>query len=807
MTKYIPMTVEKKWQKVWKENGQQKIDLLKPGRKYYLLVEFPYSSGDLHIGHWFAFGVTDIFGRFKKMQGYDVFFPIGFDSFGLPAENAAIRRKLHPRDWTLKNIQTMTRQFHLIGGIHDWDHVIVTCFPEYYKWNQWIFLKMLEKGIAYRGKSLSNWCPVDQTVLADEQVINGKCDRCGADVTLKEVSQWFLAITKYANRLLWKGDEKVDWPKAVREGQNNWIGRSEGVLINFALKGKDLQIKVFTTRQDTLYGATFLVLAPEHPLVADITEKGQLKQVKEYQKMAAGKSQVERKEMREKTGVFTGAYATNPVNGEEIPIWTSDYALMGYGTGALFGDAHDQRDVEFAKKYKIALKPTLITGDKDRDKRILNLEEVFTGEGLLVDSGEFSGMTSAQAKKAIVKKLEKENSGQAQVQYHLHDWSISRQRYWGTPIPIINCPKCGVVPVPEKDLPVELPYEGVDYTTLKGQPPLATNKKWMKVKCPNCRGDAQREPETMDGFFDNSWYFYRYLSPNDQEQIFDGNLLKKWLPVDVYFGGAEHTLGHTMYSRFFTKFFKDIGLVDFDEYAKRRINHGVILGTDTRRMSKSRGNFVNPDEEVKRYGADAIRTYLAFIGPYDLVAPWDPGGIRGVYHFLERVWKLADSVEKTAKLSVEDTYWINKTIKKVGEDIENIKFNTAVAALMEWLNHLSRKAHSGKISQAEFKTLLLLLAPFAPHLTEELWQMAGEKRSIHDQPWPKYDAKLATAKKITLVVQINGKVRDKLLVEAGISEEDAQKLAIESEKVQKFLGGKSPRKVVYVADRLLNLVV
>lgn len=805
MNKYIPVKVERKWQKKWSGARQDKLDLSKPGRKFYLLVEFPYSSGDLHIGHWFAFAVTDIFGRFKRMNGFNVFFPVGFDSFGLPAENAAIKRKLHPRDWTLKNIETMTEQFHLIGAIHDWDHVVVTCLPEYYKWNQWIFLKMLERGVAYRGKALSNWCPQDSTVLADEQVVDGKCDRCGADVQLKEVSQWFLKITEYADRLLWKGDEGVDWPKSVKEGQNNWIGKSEGAVIKFKVKNSPEVIEVFTTRVDTLFGATFLVLAPEHPILAKIVPKNYSKDVARYQSISAGKSQVERQEMREKTGVATGALAVNPVSGEDIAIWIADYALMGYGTGALFGDAHDQRDVEFAKKYKIPLKPTLVTGDRNQDERILNLKEVFTGDGILFDSGKFSGLASAVAREKITAELEKGGNGWRHLTYHLHDWSISRQRYWGTPIPVINCPKCGAVPVPYKDLPVELPYD-VDFTP-RGKPPLATAEEWMQVKCPNCGGEAQREPETMDGFFDNSWYFFRYLSPKDDKQIFDQGIVKKWMPVDVYFGGAEHTLGHTMYSRFFSKFFKDIGLVDFEEYALRRVNHGVILGPDARRMSKSRGNVVNPDKEVKSYGADAIRTYLAFIGPYDLVAPWNPGGIRGVYNFLQRTWKLAESVDKKASLSEEDRYEMNRVIKKVGEDIEAVKFNTGVSTLMEWLNHLSRKAHDGKVSAVEYKTFLTILAPYAPHITEELWEMLSAKGSIHDQEWPTYDEKLAAAKTVTLVVQVNGKLRDKLPVGAGIGQKEAEKLAIASERVQKFLGGKSPQKVIYIRDRLINIVV
>lgn len=989
MKKYIPAEFESKWQKKWKDAKVNEVSLEdSSGKKnFYLLVEFTYPSGDLHMGHWFAFAVPDILARLKRMQGYRVFAPNGFDAFGLPAENAAIKHNIHPKDWTFANIEKMKQQFGTMGGLYDWEHQVITCEPQYYKWNQWIFLKMYEKGLAYRGKALANWCPVDQCVLANENVEAGKCWRCGAEVVQKEVDQWFFKITDYADRLLWpekpnfillhgftgapdknffpwlykelvsKGYEvevpalpdtddpdvnkqadfvaksckigpntiilghslgsavglkiaenaqirglvlaagfaqpgfkdkerpfekkfdwkfdfekikanvgeaillrakndtavpversdfikkhiggkivdfratddhitgeqepevlktlvsfdkasAVDWPQAVREGQNSWIGKSEGVIIKFKVKGSDHLIDVFTTRPDTLWGATFLVLAPELELVSEIATDSEAKNVAEYRAKAAKKSELERKETKEKTGVFTGAYAINPINGEEIPVWIADYALAGYGTGSLFGDAHDERDVEFAKKYGIALKPTLITGVKERDGRILCLQEVFTGYGILVNSGQFSGLTSNEAKKKIVNHLIGQKSASVYVNYHLHDWSISRQRYWGAPIPIIYCDDCGVVPVPEKDLPVELPYE-VDYTP-KGKPPLATAEDWVNVKCPNCGKAAKREVETMDTFVDSSWYFLRYLDPKNEKEIANKKVLGDWMPVDIYFGGGEHTLGHTLYSRFFVKFLKDIGVLDFDEYAQKRVHHGVILGSDGARMSKSRGNVVNPDEQVSQYGADAVRLYLAFLGPYDLVAPWVPGGLGGVYRFLERVWGLGDKVGE-ADLSDEDRRIMHKTIKKVGEDIENIKFNTAVAALMEWLNHLSKKAHDGKVLQEEYRTMLLLLAPFAPHMTEELWQEKfagkGKLESIHSQSWPTYDEKLAKSQTVTIVVQVDGKVRDKLLVEAGTGQSVVEKLAMQSERVTKYLGNGKPQKLIFVPDRLINLVV
>lgn len=814
--KYVPAEIERKWQKKWKDAKINAVSLedSKDQKKFYLLVEFTYPSGDLHMGHWFAFAVPDILARMKKMQGYRVFAPNGFDAFGLPAENAAIKRGIHPRDWTFGNIEKMKAQFESMGGVYDWEHQVITCEPDYYKWNQWIFLKMYEKGLAYRGKTLSNWCPKDQTVLANENVENGCCWRCGTEVVQKEVEQWFLKITDYADKLIWnEKNASVQWPKSLKEGQNNWIGKSEGTIIEFKVQNSNpiqsdskFKIDVFTTRVDTLYGATFLVLAPEHPILAKIVPNNYSKQVKTYQSISAKKSEMERKENKEKTGVFTGAYAINPADGRQIPVWTSDYVLMGYGTGALFGDAHDERDVEFAKKYTIPLKPTLLTGDPKRDKRIKNLQEVLTGEGVLFDSGEFSGLKSAEARTKITDHLAKKGNGRGEIVYHLHDWSISRQRYWGTPIPIIHCENCGIVPVPEKDLPVELPYD-VDFAP-KGRPPLATAEDWVKVKCPNCSGEARREVETMDTFFDSSWYFLRYLDTKNNKEIANKKVLSDWMPVDIYFGGAEHTLGHTLYSRFFVKFLQDIGVVPpVSEYAKKRVHHGVILGPDGQRMSKSHGNVVNPDDEVMQYGADAVRLYLAFLGPYDLVAPWDPGGIRGVYNFLQRTWRLIESVGANAPILTDDQHEMHKAIKKVGEDLEATKFNTAVSTMMELLNHLSRKAHKGKISKVEYKTFLQLLAPFAPHITEELWEMLGENASIHRESWPEYDSKLAQAKQVTLVVQVNGRVRDKLLVEAGIDKESAEKLAIGSEKVTKFLGSKSPQKVIFIPDRLVNFVV
>src|SRR3989344_5709921 len=848
MKKYIPSEIEPKWQKKWNESGLYNSKLNEPN-PYYVLAEFAYPSGHLHMGHWFTFGGADIYARMRRMQGFNVFFPNGYDSFGLPAENAAIKRGIHPKDWTLSNIEKMRNQFDTMGASFTFDHQVITCLPEYYKWNQWIFLKMLEKGIAYRGKSFANWCPSCQTVLADEQVVAGHCDRCGSEIEEKEVNQWFLKITEYADRLVWPASPElqrgepdspiVDWPKPVIEGQNNWIGRSDGTLINFD------DLKVFTTRPDTLFGATFVVISPEHPLLAKFTTPENEKSVQQYIKEAAKKSELERKEQKQKSGVFTGSTVKNPMNGENVPVWVADYVLASYGTGAIMAvPAHDQRDFEFAKKFGLKIQyviaSPILHRTKQSNKKIAssktprNDEEAYEEEGTMVNSGEYNGLTSSEARDKISDYIEEHKLGKRQVQYHLHDWSISRQRYWGTPIPVIYCDppagRCGVVPVPEKDLPVELP-ENVEFKPT-GQSPLMSAEAWRNVKCPKCGGEAQRETDTMDGFFDNSWYFFRYLDPKNQEEIFDKKLAEKWLPLEIYFGGAEHTLGHTLYSRFFTRFFKDIGLTSFDEYAKRRVNHGIVLGPDGDKMSKSKGNVVNPDDEVKRFGADTIRIHMAFFMPYDGTGPWVSERMSGSYRFLQRVWALQEKIDKTVTAKAEgaassdseavseiassktprndDLQMMHKTIQKVTEDIEAVKFNTAIAALMEWLNYLGRKKN---ITKEEMKNLILLLAPFAPHITEEIWSFGYAQdynnQSIHQQSWPKFDDKYLEKSEVTVVVQVNGKVRDTLVIQKDMKDhnEVVEKLALGSKKIQKFLDGKEIKKVIYVKGKVVNLVV
>jgi leucyl-tRNA synthetase len=834
-TRYVPSDFESKWQEKWAEEGVYTFKEDPSKEKYYPLVEFPYPSGNLHIGHWFSFATADVHARMKRMQGYNVLFTNGFDAFGLPAENAAIKNHVHPKDWTMSNIETMTKQFSTMGSMIDWSHRVIACLPEYYKWNQWIFLKMYEKGLAYRGKALGNWCPVDQTVLANEHVENGKCWRCGTEVIQKEIEQWFLKITAYADQLEWPEHPSVDWPISVRVAQNQWIGRSEGVEIGFKIQDLGLKINVFTTALDTVYGVTFLVLAPEHKIVNEILKQVQddkiKKEIERYVEESKKKSELDRKENKEKTGVFTGVYVVNPFNQEKVPVWIADYVLVNYGTGAVMAvPGHDQRDHEFAKKFDLPIKAVIKPSDTkeahvepDGFWDYQEIKTKFANESELFDSGEFSGLSSKESKQKMINWIEKTGIGVRFTNYHIHDWSVSRQRYWGTPVPMVHCQKDGLVPVPAEQLPVDLPYN-VDFTP-KGEPPLATAKDWMKTKCPKCGGDAERDPETLDTFFDSSWYYYRYLNPHYEEGPFPTDVAKRLMPVDIYFGGAEHTLGHTLYARFFTKFFKDLGLVDFDEFAKRRVQHGVILGPDGNRMSKSKGNVVNPDDVVAEYGADTVRMYLCFMMPYEATAPWDPKGIWGVYKFLKKVWDMQFSIQEGGSLASKDLYFMHTAIKKVGEDITATKFNTAVSALMIWLNHLSSKE---KVTSEEYKNLILLVAPFAPHMAEEIWQKlyvipASEPESrgiadlvrndkfvsVHQQSWPLFDNNYLEAEEVVIAVQINGKTRsthkvssEKIANKAQIIEEvQAQ------ENIARYLQQGSVKTVIYVPGKIVNFVV
>jgi leucyl-tRNA synthetase len=803
---YDPTALERRWQERWAETELYKTDEDPEKVKHYALTMLPYPSGDLHVGHWYAMTPSDTRARFMRMRGYRVFFPIGFDAFGLPAENAAINRGIHPYKWTMSNIENMRGQLRQMGAMFDFDSEIVTCDPEYYRWNQWFFLKFFEKGLAYRTEAPVDWCPKDNTTLAREQVIgpDRRCERCGTPVIKKNLAQWLFKITDYAEELL--DFSKIEWPERVKTLQTNWIGRSEGAEIVFEVEVYG-PVTVFTTRPDTLFGATFFVMSPEHPAVEEITTPERFDEVRAYVEKAGRMSEIDRTDVtREKTGVFSGAYAVNPANGERIPVYIADYVLMGYGTGAIMAvPAHDERDLEFARKYGIEIRTVIAPPDWDGAE----LDEAYAGEGTMVNSGPFDGTPSEEGKEMVTAWLEERGAGRAAVAYRLRDWLISRQRYWGTPIPIIYCDSCGTVPVPEEDLPVLLPEDAEFMPT--GESPLKLDPDFYNTECPKCGGPATRETDTMDTFMDSSWYQYRYLSPHYDEGPFDPERGKKWLPVDQYTGGIEHAVMHLLYTRFFTKVMRDLDLVHFDEPMLRLFNQGIILGEDAEKMSKSRGNVVNPQDFVRRYGSDALRCFLMFIGPWDQGGPWDGRGIEGVSRFLRRALSLVtggDSSGAQADVSELDRR-TNRTIKKVTEDLEAFRFNTAIAALMEHTNYLL--AIKGKVGEERWKealrTFVTVLAPFAPHHAEEMWAAMGEPYSVHERSWPTWDERLIAADEITLVVQVNGKLRDRIEVPAAITEEAAKELALSSARVRPHVEGRELKKSVYVPGRLVNLVV
>jgi leucyl-tRNA synthetase len=800
---YDPITLEQRWQARWAESGLDKTDENLEKTKHYALTMLPYPSGDLHVGHWYAMTPSDTRARFMRMRGFRVFFPIGFDAFGLPAENAAINRGIHPYKWTMSNIENMRGQLRQMGTMFDFGSEIVTCDPEYYRWNQWFFLKFFEKGLAYRKEVAVDWCPKDNTTLAREQVVgpDRRCERCGTPVIRKNLVQWLFKITDYAEELL--DFSKIDWPERVRVLQTNWIGRSEGAEIFFEIQGYG-PITVFTTRPDTLFGATFFVLSPEHPAVEQITPPERSDEVRAYVEKAARMTEIDRTDVtREKTGVFTGAYAVNPANGEWIPVFIADYVLMGYGTGAIMAvPGQDQRDWDFAERYDLPIIRT-VQPPEDFDG------EAYVGEGPAINSAFLDGLGVEDAKRRMIEWLEEQGKGRAAVTYRLRDWLISRQRYWGTPIPIIYCDSCGTVPVPEEDLPVLLPEDAEFMPT--GESPLKRDPDFYNTICPSCGGPATRETDTMDTFMDSSWYQYRYLSPHYDEGPFDPERGEKWLPVDQYTGGIEHAVLHLLYTRFFTKVMRDLGLVDFDEPMLRLFNQGIILGEDAEKMSKSRGNVVNPQDFVDRYGADALRDFLMFIGPWDQGGPWDGRGIEGVSRFLRRALSLTGDGDPSGAEAdpAELARQTNRTIKKVTEDLEAFRFNTAIAALMEHTNYLL--AIKGEVGEEEWndalRAFVLILAPFAPHHAEEMWAAMGESYSVHQQAWPAWNETLIVAEEITLVVQINGKLRDRIEVRADITEEAAKELALSSERVRPHVEGREIRKSVYVPGRLVNLVV
>ena len=814
--RYDPKEIDGKWQERWEKDGLHRIDNDDPRPKWYEMTMYPYPSGDLHIGHWYAMAPADCHARFRRMQGCNVLHPIGFDAFGLPAENAAISRGVHPHSWTMSNIENMRKQLRSIGAIYDWDREIVCCLPEYYRWNQWLFLKFFQNGLAYRAKAPVVWCPSCQTVLANEQVLNGSCERCGTTVTRRDLEQWFFRITQYADRLL-DFSGLLDWPDKILTMQNNWIGRSEGVEISFDISANGLEqkeISTFTTRIDTIFGVTFIVLAPEHSLVETLTTEEQREAVEAYVDQARRTSEIDRLSTEtEKTGVFTGSYAVNRLNGEKVPIFIGDYVLMTYGTGAVMGvPAHDSRDFVFAQKYRLPVRIVVAPISWDGSE----LTEAYLGGGFMTNSGAYDGMTDEEGIEAIATDIEKKEWGSRTVSYRMRDWLVSRQRYWGTPIPVVYCDKCGIVPVPEEELPVLLPTDAEYIPTGEGSP-LASNAGFLHTTCYQCGGPARRETDTMDTFFDSSWYMLRYTSPHYSDGPLDP-ALKSWLPVDQYTGGAEHAVMHLLYSRFFIKGLHDMGIVDFEEPFLRLFNQGVILGEDHEKMSKSRGNVVNPDEVVEGLGADAVRCFLMFIGPWDQGGPWSEVGINGVARWLNRVWDIVirdpsdlDGANADPEAVRDTTRLLHQTIRRCHNDLDRFKFNTAIAGLMELANHLNRVWAEASIDADTWRqcieNFLLMLAPIAPHVTEELWERTGHIYSIHQQAFPGWDDDLAAEDTITLVVQVNGKVRDKLEVPAGIEEAAAQELALASPRVKSYTDGKSVSKTIYVPGRLVNLVV
>ena len=814
--RYDPQGIDRKWQERWERDGIYRVRDDDPRPKWYELTMYPYPSGDLHIGHWYAMSPADCHARFRRMQGYNVLHPMGFDAFGLPAENAAIQRGIHPYTWTMGNIENMRGQLRSMGTMYDWDREIICCVSEYYRWNQWFFLKLYEKGLAYRANAPVVWCPSCRTVLANEQVLNGRCERCDTPITRRDLEQWFLRITDYADRLL-DFSGLVDWPEKILMMQRNWIGRSEGVEIGFDISQLGLderEITTFTTRIDTIFGVTFMVLAPEHPLVKRLTTPERSSEVEAYVEQARRQTEIERLATeKEKTGVFLGTHVVNRLNGEQVPVFIADYALMGYGTGAVMGvPAHDQRDFEFAKKYGLPIRVVIAPSGWDGGE----LEEAYIEEGTMVNSGRFNGLPGDQGKEAIADFVEGQDWGQRTESYRIRDWLISRQRYWGTPIPMIYCEKCGTVPVPEDDLPVLLPSDAEFKPS--GESPLVLHQGFVNTVCPRCSGTARRETDTMDTFVDSSWYMERFTSPKYDQGPFDPKALKDWMAVDQYTGGAEHAVMHLLYARFWTKALRDMGLVEFDEPFLRLYNQGIILGEDHEKMSKSRGNVVNPDEYVGSMGADSVRCYLMFLGPWDQGGPWSTSGINGVARWLNRVWEICqhDPLEldggPTDEQAVRDTQRnLHQTIKKCYNDLDRFKFNTAIASLMELSNHLNRVWNDGSVDADTWREciekFLLMLAPLAPHVSEELWERAGHPYSIHSRMFPKWDEGLAAEEVITLVVQVNGRLRDKLQVPVDIAEEEAKRLALASAKVQTYISDKQIARTLYVPGRLVNVVL
>lgn len=803
------LEIEKKWQKIWAEEKLNEFDG-NYDKKFYCLEMFSYPSGaKLHIGHWYNYGLTDSYARYKRMKGFSVFQPMGFDAFGLPAENYAIKTGIHPQDSTIKNIETMENQLSRIGAMFDWSAEIKTCMPDYYKWTQWLFLKLYENGLAYRKEAPVNWCPSCNTVLANEQVVGGTCERCGTTVVKKDLTQWFFKITDYAEELL-TGLDKLDWPEKTKLMQKNWIGKSFGAEVTFKAESGE-EFKVFTTRIDTIMGVSYVVLAPEHPLVKKLTTADRAEEVEKYVYETSKANEIERLSSdREKTGVFLGAYAINPANGKKVPIFAADYVLYSYGTGAVMGvPAHDQRDYLFAQKYGQPINQVITNKEN-------NVTLPYTEDGYLINSGEFDGLFGDDARKAIVSKLEKENTAAFKVNYRLRDWLISRQRYWGAPIPVVHCPKCGDVAVPYKDLPVMLPYD-VEFKP-DGKSPLAKHDGFMHTKCPKCGGDALRDPDTLDTFVCSSWYYLRYPDSKNAEMPFDPEIINKMLPVDKYVGGAEHACMHLLYARFITKALRDMGYLKFDEPFLSLTHQGVILGPDGNRMSKSHGNIVAPDSYVNEYGSDIFRLYLLFGFNYTEGGPWSDDGIKSVAKFLDRVERLFNKVvtlkgENSDRYGAEEKeveFILNNAIKSVDHDMDVFSFNTAIARLMELVNALTKyealENKNEKLLKDSVTVLIKLLAPCVPHFAEELWHELGNQNSVFKEDYPVYDSTKTVKEEVEYAVQVNSKMKGKLVLSKSLTDKEIEEQALSFAPVKEILNGNKPKKVIVIKGRLINVI-
>ncbi|SMC28569.1 leucyl-tRNA synthetase [Clostridium acidisoli DSM 12555] len=804
--------VDKKWQKIWEDTKLYKFDKENLKDKLYVLEMFSYPSGaKLHAGHWFNYGPVDSWARLKKMEGYNVFQPMGFDAFGLPAENYAIKTGIHPKDSTIKNIETMENQLKAMGAMFNWDEEVITCQPDYYKWTQWLFLKLYEKGLAYRKKAPVNWCPSCNTVLANEQVVDGACERCGTEVTKKDLTQWFFKITDYADELLEKLDT-IDWPEKTKAMQKHWIGKSKGAEVTFKVENSDITFDVFTTRVDTLFGVTYVVLAPESPLTDQLTIEKYKNTVAEYKDQAKKQTEIERQSLtREKTGVFTGSYAINPANGKKVPVWVADYVLATYGTGAVMAvPSHDERDFDFATKYKLPIIRVVEGGE----------ELPYTGYGKLVNSGDLDGLSGNKAKEAIVKMLSSNELGRWKVNYRLRDWLVSRQRYWGAPIPVVYCEKCGIVPVPEKDLPVELPYD-VEFTP-NGKSPLATSEDFVNTTCPHCGGKAKREVDTLDTFVCSSWYYLRYADSKNSEMAFDPKKINDLLPVDKYVGGPEHACMHLLYARFITKALRDMGYLNFDEPFRSLRHQGLILGPDGQKMSKSKGNTISPDEYISQYGADVFRLYLMFGFDYTEGGAWSDDGIKAMAKFTDRVQRLlsqsidyinSDEKSKTTidKAEKELNYVRHFSIKGISEDAEKFQFNTCIARIMEFTNALNKYLNEDTKNKEFLKEstddFVRILAPFAPHFSEEMWNILGNSFSIFNEAWPTFDPAALIKDEVEIAIQVNGKIKARINIPANLDDKTIEAEALNNSSIKDITNGETIVKVIVIKGRLVNIVV